>query len=61
MLGGVLSDLYDRRRLILFARSICGLGFVALAINSLLPQPTVTAILCLRHGTGFSVHSVSRH
>ncbi|MGU3400781.1 enterobactin transporter EntS [Brucellaceae bacterium D45D] len=53
LLGGVLSDLYDRRRLILFARSICGLGFVALAINSLLPQPTVTAILLLATWDGF--------
>jgi ENTS family enterobactin (siderophore) exporter len=53
LLGGVLSDLYDRRRLILLARSICGLGFVALAINSLLPQPTVTAILLLGLWDGF--------
>ncbi len=53
LLGGVLSDLYDRRRIILFARSICGLGFVALAINSLLPQPTVTAILLLATWDGF--------
>lgn len=53
MLGGVLSDLYDRRRLILLARSICGVGFVALAANSLLETPSLTAIYALAFWDGF--------
>lgn len=35
--GGVLADRHDRRRLILWARSACGLGFVALALNAANP------------------------
>lgn len=53
LLGGVLADLYDRRRLILFARSTCGLGFVALAANSLLPSPSLWAIYALTLWDGF--------
>lgn len=53
LLGGVLADLYDRRRLILFARSICGLGFVALAINSAFESPSVIAICALAFWDGF--------
>ncbi|MBJ3778765.1 enterobactin transporter EntS [Acuticoccus mangrovi] len=53
LLGGVLADLYDRRRLILFARSICGIGFVALAVNSALPHPSLGAIYGLALWDGF--------
>lgn len=53
LLGGVLADLHDRRRLILFARSICGLGFLALALNSLLPSPSIAAIYVLATWDGF--------
>lgn len=34
LLGGVLADRHDRKRLVLLARSACGLGFVALAANA---------------------------
>ncbi|WP_137154174.1 enterobactin transporter EntS [Rhizobium sp. FKL33] len=53
LLGGVLADLHDRRRLILMARSICGLGFLALALNSMLPVPSVVAIYVLATWDGF--------
>lgn len=53
LLGGVLADLHDRRRLILFARSVCGIGFVALALNSMLPSPSVAAIYVLATWDGF--------
>lgn len=52
--GGVLADRYERRRLILFARSTCGLGFVALCINALLPSPSVIAVFVLGLWDGFS-------
>ncbi|MDL4912730.1 MAG: enterobactin transporter EntS [Enterobacterales bacterium endosymbiont of Blomia tropicalis] len=51
--GGVLADRYERRRLILFARSTCGLGFVALCINALLPAPSVVAVFVLGLWDGF--------
>ncbi|WP_420548133.1 enterobactin transporter EntS [Curvivirga sp.] len=53
MLGGTLSDTYDRRRLILFARSVCGLGFLGLFINSILPEPSILAIYVLVLWDGF--------
>lgn len=52
--GGVLADRYERRRLILFARSTCGLGFAALCINALLPSPSVIAVSCWDSGMAFS-------
>ncbi|MCZ4059438.1 enterobactin transporter EntS [Pantoea sp. LMR881] len=51
--GGVLADRYERRRLILFARSTCGLGFVALCVNALLPEPSVIAVFVLGLWDGF--------
>ena len=51
--GGVLADRYERRRLILFARSTCGLGFVALCVNALLPAPSVIAVFVLGLWDGF--------
>ncbi|MCF3639295.1 enterobactin transporter EntS [Rhizobium sp. TRM95111] len=53
LLGGVLADLYDRRRLILIARGVCGIGFVALAVNSLLVSPSVIVICTLAFWDGF--------
>jgi len=32
--GGALADRHERKKLILFARSTCGLGFIALAVNA---------------------------
>lgn len=51
--GGVLADRYERKRLILVARSTCGLGFVALAINASLPTPSVAAVFLLGLWDGF--------
>lgn len=53
LLGGVLADRYDRKKLILFARSICGLGFVGLAANAMLPDPSILAIYILSIWDGF--------
>lgn len=51
--GGVLADRYDRKSLILLARSICGLGFVGLYVNALLPEPALWAIYLLSLWDGF--------
>jgi ENTS family enterobactin (siderophore) exporter len=51
--GGVLADRMERKRLILFARSTCGLGFVGLVINSLLPAPSLMVIYGLALWDGF--------
>jgi ENTS family enterobactin (siderophore) exporter len=51
--GGVLADRYERKKLILFARSTCGLGFVALAVNATLPQPSLMAVYLLGFWDGF--------
>lgn len=53
MMGGVLADRYERRRLILFARSTCGIGFIGLCVNALMPQPSLTAIYLLGLWDGF--------
>lgn len=53
LLGGVLADRYDRRRLILLARAICGLGFVGLAANAWLPAPSLWAVCLLSAWDGF--------
>ncbi|GAA4257539.1 enterobactin transporter EntS [Azospirillum formosense] len=53
LLGGVLADRMDRRRLILVARSVCGLGFLGLATNAALPSPSLPAIYALSFWDGF--------
>ncbi|RTF54101.1 MFS transporter, partial [Serratia marcescens] len=53
MLGGVLADRYDRRKLILFARGTCGLGFVALSLNAFAPAPSLWALYLLAAWDGF--------
>ncbi len=45
--GGVLADRYERKRLILLARGTCGVGFVGLCLNALLPEPSLAAIYLL--------------
>ncbi|CAE1145583.1 enterobactin transporter EntS [Serratia sp. Tan611] len=53
MLGGVLADRFDRRKLILFARGTCGLGFVALSLNAFAPAPSLWALYLLAAWDGF--------
>ncbi|MGC6389563.1 enterobactin transporter EntS [Ewingella sp. S1.OA.A_B6] len=53
LMGGVMADRYERRHLILFARSTCGLGFIGLCINALLPAPSLTVIYLLAVWDGF--------
>lgn len=53
LLGGVLADKYDRRKLILFARATCGIGFGALALNSMLAEPSLIALYILSVWDGF--------
>lgn len=53
LIGGVWADSYDRRRLILLGRGACGLGFAGLAVNSLLPTPSLAAITLLTAWDGF--------
>lgn len=53
LLGGVLADRYDRKKLILFARSVCGIGFLGLAINAWLDSPSLWAVYVLSIWDGF--------
>jgi ENTS family enterobactin (siderophore) exporter len=53
MMGGVLADRHERRRLILLARSKCGVGFIGLTINAALPEPSLAAIYLLGVWDGF--------
>ncbi len=53
LLGGVLADRHDRRRLILAARLLCGLGYGVLALNSFAAMPSVTALYLLALWDGF--------
>ncbi|MDC0611227.1 enterobactin transporter EntS [Vibrio sp.] len=53
LLGGVLADRYDRKKLIIFARGTCGLGFAALALNSVLATPSLAALYLLSAWDGF--------
>lgn len=51
--GGVLADRFDRRNIILFARSVCGLGFAALAVNAFSASPCLPALYLLAAWDGF--------
>lgn len=53
LLGGVWADQFERKRLILAARSLCGLGFVVLAWNASLPQPMLWLVLLASAWDGF--------
>ncbi len=53
LLGGVLADRYDRRKLILFARFVCGIGFLGLAANAWLDTPSLWAVYILSIWDGF--------
>jgi len=53
MMGGVLADRYERRKLILFARATCGLGFIGLCLNASLPSPSLLVIYLLGLWDGF--------
>ncbi|WP_340616882.1 enterobactin transporter EntS [Xenorhabdus entomophaga] len=53
ILGGILADRYDRRKLILFARGTCGIGFVALSFNAFLDSPSLYMLYFLSVWDGF--------
>ncbi|WP_280355089.1 enterobactin transporter EntS [Nocardia otitidiscaviarum] len=42
--GGVIADRYDRRDVIGWSRTAAGLGFLALGLNALLPEPFLAVI-----------------
>ncbi len=44
MSGGVLADRFDRRRTIQLSRTAAGLGFLALGVNALVPEPSLAVI-----------------
>ncbi|WP_181410632.1 enterobactin transporter EntS [Nocardioides humi] len=44
LVGGVQADRADRRRLIVWSRTAAVLGFVALAVNASLPEPSVAVL-----------------
>lgn len=53
MVGGVLADRYERKKVILLARSTCGVGFIGLCLNAMLPEPSLMAIYLLGLWDGF--------
>ncbi|MER6202066.1 enterobactin transporter EntS [Streptomyces sp. NPDC001586] len=57
--GGVMADRTDRKRLIVWARGAAALAFAGLAVNAMLPEPTLWGIyLCVAWdglATGVSV------
>lgn len=53
MVGGVLADRYERKKLILLARGTCGVGFIGLCLNAMLPEPSLIAIYALGLWDGF--------
>lgn len=53
MFGGVLADRYERKKLILLARSTCGVGFIGLFLNAQLADPSLAAIYLLGVWDGF--------
>lgn len=53
LIGGVLADRYERRKLILTGRCACALGFSALAINCYFASPSLLALYLLSLWSGF--------
>ncbi|MCG2572179.1 enterobactin transporter EntS [Acinetobacter sp. ME22] len=53
LFGGLLADRYDRKRLILLARSLCAFGFMGLAVNAMLTEPHLATIYALSIWDGF--------
>lgn len=53
LVGGVMADRHDRRRLILMARGLCGAGFLVLAANGFLAAPSVPALYVVSLWDGF--------
>ncbi len=51
--GGVLADRFDRRKLILFARGTCGIGFVFLSLNAYSASPSLWVLYVLAAWDGF--------
>jgi MFS family permease len=45
--GGAFADSIDRRRLLLWCEALMLLGAIALAVNSLAPEPSVTALFAI--------------
>ncbi|HET8970785.1 MAG TPA: MFS transporter, partial [Candidatus Nanopelagicales bacterium] len=54
LLGGVLADRYDRRRVILISRGLAVLGFAALTVNASLPEPSVAVLYVFAVWDGFT-------
>ncbi|GLZ05552.1 MFS transporter [Actinomadura sp. NBRC 104412] len=54
MWGGVLADRYDRRRLMLHARTAAGIGFLLLTLNAFLPSPFLAALYVLAAWDGLA-------
>ncbi|WP_242910145.1 enterobactin transporter EntS [Actinomadura terrae] len=52
--GGVLADRYDRRRLMLRARTAAGVGFALLTVNAFLPSPSAAALYVLAAWDGLA-------
>ncbi|MFF0817413.1 enterobactin transporter EntS [Rhodococcus sp. NPDC003318] len=47
LIGGTLADRHDRKKLILFARTVSGLTFVGLAVNAMVDGPSWQVIIAL--------------
>lgn len=54
MVGGVLADRYERKKVILLARGTCGIGFIGLCLNALLPERHCWQSIYLVYGMVFS-------
>ncbi len=58
MVGGVLADRYERKKVILLARGTCPGRSFGLCLNALLPEPSLLAIYLLGLWMVFS-HSLA--
>lgn len=54
MVGGVLADRYERKKVILLARGTCGIGFIGLCLNALLRSRHCWQSIYLVYGMVFS-------